>query len=170
MTRRQLQLFLAVDAVVMVALAVGIYFFWFAAPPAVGVVNTLGSEDAVAIRGLDPVAYFTLGQPAMGEPTMTADYQGATWRFASEEHRALFMANPEKYAPTYGGYCAFGVAKGALVKIEPEAWKIHDGRLYLNFDQNVQAQWAANVPEFLRLAEEQWPRLAQDAAAKAAKP
>lgn len=109
--------------------------------------------SGVAIRGYDTVAYWTEGRPVEGDESITADYQGATWQFSSEEHRDLFAANPERYAPQYGGYCAYGVAKDSLVKIEPENWSIIDDKLYLNFDDGVQSRWEADIPGFITAAD-----------------
>ena len=107
----------------------------------------------VAIRGYDTVAYFTQGMPVEGSEEFTAEHDGATWRFASREHLDLFTADPVKYAPQYGGYCAYGVAKDGLVKIEPENWTILDDKLYLNYDDDVQALWEADVPGFVAAAD-----------------
>jgi YHS domain-containing protein len=125
-----------------------------AAPP----VNTLtgsffGGRGDVAIRGYDTVAYFTQGKPVKGEDAYTYEWMGAKWKFASQAHLDLFKANPEKYAPQYGGYCAYGVAQNALVKIEPDQWKIVDGKLYLNYDADVQSKWLKDVPGFIKSAD-----------------
>ena len=84
-------------------------------------VNTLGSREGIAIRGYDPVAYFRDGGPRPGKPEFSVSHGGATWRFASAEHKALFEADPQRYLPAYGGFCAYGTSRGYLVKIEPEA-------------------------------------------------
>ena len=115
------------------------------------------SDSAGAIRGYDPVAYFTQARPVKGSPQFTHRWNGATWRFASAEHRDRFAAAPHKYAPQYGGYCAYGVASGYAVKIEPEAWSVVDGKLYLNYDRNVQADWKKDVPGYIRKADANWP-------------
>jgi hypothetical protein len=83
----------------------------------------------------------------------------ATWRFASAEHRELFAANPEKYAPAYGGYCAYAVSQGVTAPIDPEAWKVVDGRLYLNLDRDIQQIWEQDVPGYIAKADENWPKL-----------
>lgn len=94
-----------------------------------------------AIGGYDPVAYFTQSTPIKGMPTISLDWQGATWHFASEENRQLFSQNPEKYAPAYGGWCAYGWSQGYPAKTNPEAWSIVDGKLYLNYDLKVRQLW-----------------------------
>ena len=106
-----------------------------------------------AIRGYDTVAYFTEGEPVEGSDEFATEWQGATWRFASQEHLDLFEADPEKYAPQYGGYCAYGVAGGYLVKIEPELWTIVDDELYLNYDDDVQEKWVKDIPGFIATAD-----------------
>lgn len=89
-------------------------------------------KDGAAVGGIDVVAYHTVGQPTSGSAQFTAEYQGATWRFASAANRDLFATNPAKYAPAYGGWCSAGASKGKKVAIKPEYWKIVDGQLYLN--------------------------------------
>lgn len=123
-------------------------------------VNTLGSADGLAIRGYDPVAYFRDGGPRLGNPAFELRRGGATWRFASAEHKALFEADPERYLPAYGGFCAYGTSRGYLVKIEPEAWSIVDGRLYLNYDLSVRKTWLGRTDKYITRADGNWPRLA----------
>jgi YHS domain-containing protein len=94
-----------------------------------------------AIGGYDPVAYFTQSKPMKGMPTISLDWKGATWHFASEENRQLFSQNPEKYAPAYGGWCAYGWSRGYPANTKPEAWSIVDGKLYLNYDLKVRQLW-----------------------------
>jgi YHS domain-containing protein len=94
-----------------------------------------------------------------GSPELTHQWKGATWRFASAENRERFAAAPEKYAPQYGGYCAYGVASGYAVKIEPDAWSVVDGKLYLNYDRSVQKSWQSDVPGYIRKADVNWPRV-----------
>lgn len=115
------------------------------------------SDSDGAIRGYDPVAYFTQARPVKGSREFTHQWNGATWRFMSAENRERFAAAPEKYAPQYGGYCAYGVANGYAVKIEPDAWSVVDGKLYLNYDKRVQASWKSDVPGYIRKADANWP-------------
>ena len=110
-----------------------------------------------AIRGYDPVAYFLEGKPVEGDSAYEAEWNGATWRFASAENRDRFLAQPEAYAPQYGGYCAWAVSEGYTAPVSPEAWRIVDGKLYLNYDQNVQERWAADVPGHIARADANWP-------------
>ncbi|AZO79227.1 MULTISPECIES: YHS domain-containing (seleno)protein [unclassified Bosea (in: a-proteobacteria)] len=122
-------------------------------------VNTLGSPDGIAIRGYDPVAYFREGGPRLGKAEFSVSHAGATWRFASAENKAAFEAQPARYQPAYGGFCAYGTSRGYLVKIEPEAWSIVDGRLYLNYDLGVRKTWAGKPKTYITRADGNWPRL-----------
>jgi YHS domain-containing protein len=113
----------------------------------------------VAIDGWDPVAYFIDGKPVEGSKAYSFDWNGATWRFASAAHRDLFAQAPEKYAPQYGGYCAWAVSQGYTAEIDPEAWKIEDGRLFLNYSLEVQKKWADDIPGNIAKGDTNWPRL-----------
>lgn len=125
--------------------------------------NTLGSPGGAAIKGYDPVAYFTAGTPTPGTSEHAVVHGGARWLFASARNKALFEDNPERYLPAYGGYCAYGVSRGYLVKIEPDAWTIRDGRLYLNYDLSVKAQWDRDPAGYIRKADKNWPALTRQA-------
>jgi len=120
-----------------------------------------GLVEGVAVGGYDPVAYFTEGAPRKGDPAITTEYKGATWRFSSEANRALFAADPDKYAPQYGGYCAYALAQGALAKGEPEVWKIEDGKLYLNYSDLVQGEWLADMDAYIEAGDANWPAALQ---------
>ncbi|MFM1816450.1 MAG: hypothetical protein RLZ98_3145 [Pseudomonadota bacterium] len=121
-------------------------------------INTIGSPG-VAIKGYDPVAYFVDAGPRKGSPKFSVKHRGVEWRFATGENKSRFEADPEKYMPAYGGYCAYGVAKGALAKIEPDQWTIRNGKLYLNYDAEVQADWAKDPAGYIRTADKKWPDL-----------
>lgn len=112
---------------------------------------------SVAIEGYDPVAYFTDGKPVEGSDDFTVDHNGATWHFASAANRDAFAADPEAYAPQYGGYCAWAVSQGYTAPIDPAAWKIVDGKLYLNYSQGVQNRWASDIPGNIAKADGNWP-------------
>lgn len=119
------------------------------------------TENGLAIRGYDPVAYFTEGRPVPGDPAFTAEWNGAQWRFASRENRDRFLADPEAYAPQYGGFCAWAVAaKGKLYSTQPSNWTIHEGRLYLNYNDDVQKRWLQDIPGFVAEADRRWPQIA----------
>jgi YHS domain-containing protein len=115
--------------------------------------------NGVAIKGYDPVAYFTMSKPVMGKDNFMYEWQGAKWKFSSEENKKMFMGNPEKYAPRYGGYCAFGAAQNALFDIQPQAWTIHDGSLYLNKNLDVRDIWRKDIPGNIKKANMNWPGL-----------
>jgi len=114
-----------------------------------------------AVKGYDVVAYFTDGKAVEGSDAFEVEWNGAKWRFASAEHRDLFQADPSKYAPQYGGYCAYGVARGSLVDIDPQSFAIVDGRLYLNYSPEIQEKWKEDVPGYITKADENWPGLIQ---------
>lgn len=113
--------------------------------------------NGVAIRGTDPVAYFTQGAPQRGRSEFTHTWRGATWKFASAENRDRFIEEPERYAPQYGGFCAWAVSQGYTASTVPEAWKIVDGRLYLNYSKRVQRTWEQNIPGNIAKANSNWP-------------
>ncbi len=115
------------------------------------------TESGIAIGGYDPVAYFTEGIPVPGRPDIQLEWKGAVWRFASQANRARFEANPRAYAPQYGGYCAYAMARGYLDSADPRAWKIVNGRLYLVHSFEMFRIWARDIPGNLALAEANWP-------------
>ena len=112
-----------------------------------------------AIRGYDPVAYHTEGKPVAGKRAHRVEWKGATWSFASAENKALFEGDPEKYAPRYGGYCAWAVSNGGTASIDPDAWTIVDGKLYLNYSLGVREQWSQDIPGNVAKADVNWPKL-----------
>lgn len=115
------------------------------------------STDGKAIRGYDPVAYFTDGKPVKGDSTLTTDYDGATWIFATAAHRDAFRADPAKYAPQYGGYCAFGTSKGYKAPTEADAFTIVNDKLYLNYNTKVRTEWNKDQPGYIQKADSNWP-------------
>jgi hypothetical protein len=114
------------------------------------------AEDSIAIQGADPVAYFTQGAYVPGSAEYEYEWGNAIWRFASAEHRDLFAANPEEYAPQYGGFCAWAISQGYTAPIDPEAWSIVDDKLYLNYDRGVQARWERDIPGHIASADANW--------------
>jgi YHS domain-containing protein len=116
-------------------------------------------ESRLAIKGYDPVAYFTEAKPVLGSSQFTAEHFGATYHFSSAQHQSLFQGNPNKYAPQYGGYCAFGVSKEYKFDIDPEAWAIVDDKLYLNLNKKVQARWVPNKDELIVDADTIWTQI-----------
>ncbi len=123
-------------------------------------VDVNASSTGLAMQGYDPVAYFTEGAPAKGDYKITTVYNDATYRFASEENKATFEANPEAYAPAYGGYCAFGTAMGFKFDGDPNHWKIVDDVLYLNLSQDIQERWETDIPGFITSASANWTEIA----------
>lgn len=117
------------------------------------------NADAPAVKGYDVVAYFEEGAPKQGSAEFTHQWRGAEWRFASAAHRDLFAADPERYAPQYGGYCAYAMAWGGTADIDPRVWKIVDGKLYLNMSRHVQRLWEKDVPGNVEKADINWPKL-----------
>lgn len=117
----------------------------------------INADRAGAIRGYDPVAYFTEKAPVKGSDKFTHSWKGATWHFASAQNRDRFAAAPEKFAPQYGGYCAYAVAQNALARIDPQAWSVVDGKLYLNFSLAVREAWEKDIPGYIRKADANWP-------------
>jgi len=118
-----------------------------------------GIFSDLAVSGHDPVAYFTQGKPVKGNSEFSFDYQGVEWRFSSLENMQAFKAAPDEYAPQYGGYCAWAVSQGYTASADPDNWRIVDGKLYLNFNDSVQQDWEADIPGFIKLANENWPKL-----------
>ncbi|MGI9508368.1 MAG: YHS domain-containing (seleno)protein [Geminicoccaceae bacterium] len=111
----------------------------------------------VAASGYDTVAYFTESKPVEGSGDFTADYDGATWQFASAANRDAFLQDPVRFAPQYGGYCAWAVSQGYTASTDPEAWKIVDGQLYLNYSKSVQARWEQDIPGNVEKGDANWP-------------
>lgn len=118
-----------------------------------------GAFSNVAVEGHDPVAYFTDGKPVKGQKAYKTTYQGAEFRFASAENLAAFEANPTKYAPQYGGYCAWAVSQGYTAKGDADNWAIVDGKLYLNYNKKVQETWNEDRAGFIAAADKQWPNV-----------
>lgn len=118
-------------------------------------------EDEIAIKGADPVAYFTESAYVPGSDQFTHEWNGATWHFANAENQDLFASDPEKYAPQYGGFCAWAVSQGNVAPIDPTAWKIVDDRLYLNYNTKIQARWEKDIPGNIAQANANWPGVLQ---------
>lgn len=118
-----------------------------------------GFLSSLAVNGYDPVAYFAEGKPVEGSARFESRYKDATWRFASAANKAAFDADPAKYAPQYGGYCAWAVSQGYTAKGDPANWRIVDGRLYLNYNADVQQTWEKDIPGNIRKADGNWPKV-----------
>ena len=116
----------------------------------------------LALQGYDTVAYFTVGEPTKGSAEYSTTFNGAEFRFASEENLNLFLGNPEQYAPQYGGYCAWAVAKGQTAKGDVRRWAIVDDKLYLNYNKGIQKKWDKDRAGFITSADTNWPTVLQD--------
>ena len=114
-------------------------------------------KSGLAIGGYDPVAYFTERKPVKGSAQFRSDFQGSTFQFVSAAHRDAFAFNPAKYAPQYGGYCAYGMAKGYKATIDPAAFTVAGEKLYLNYSEAVRSQWLSDIPGYIRKADANWP-------------
>jgi YHS domain-containing protein len=117
--------------------------------------------DGLALRGYDPVAYFEANMPVRGSPAHNYTHQGSKFLFATAANQKKFAANPEKYAPQFGGFCALGTANGYKVKTEPDAFKVVDGKLYLNYDRKVLDIWSKDQPGYISRAKQNWPEVSQ---------
>jgi YHS domain-containing protein len=116
-------------------------------------------RGGVALKGHDPVAYFTESKPVKGSASLAQEWNGAVWHFSRAENQRLFAANPAQYAPQYGGYCSWAVSKGYTADIDPAAWKIVDGKLYLNYSKSVQQMWEKDLRARIEAADKNWPLL-----------
>lgn len=116
-------------------------------------------KAGVAIQGYDPVAFFTDNKPVKGKAEFAAKHHGATYLFASKEHRDAFKADPAKYEPVFGGYCAFGVSRGKLVEVDVDAFQIVDGRLLLQYSKGVRKDFNEDAKGNLAKADANWPGL-----------
>ncbi|RYY61175.1 MAG: YHS domain protein [Chitinophagaceae bacterium] len=120
-------------------------------------VSPVFAPDGRALKGYDVVAFFTLSKPVMGYDSLAHEWNGVRWLFSSNENRNLFAAAPEKYAPQYGGYCAYGTAEGHKAPTEVETWTIVENKLYFNYNKPVQRAWKKNQPALIEKADRQWP-------------
>jgi YHS domain-containing protein len=145
---------IAVVAVVAVVAFVG----YRQMTPALPVDINVG-ETPLAIHGYDPVAYFTMGEARRGSSEHRHEYQGATFHFVSAEHRDLFAAESEKYMPAYGGFCSFGVTQSRKFDIDPLAWEIVNGKLYLQLDPGTRTVWMEDTQGNIATADTVWPEI-----------
>lgn len=113
--------------------------------------------SSAAAGGYDVTTYFTQDQPSKGEKSWKTEYMGADWYFASQENLDKFLSDPEKYAPQYGGYCAWAVAQGNVASGDPLLWTLHEGKLYLNYNKKINKRWRADKERFIVEADENWP-------------
>ena len=124
-----------------------------------GLVNT--DKQGIAIHGYDPVAYFLGGKPLPGKAELAYRWSGATWLFSSADNRQTFIENPQRYAPQFGGFCAYAASYGQFADVDPQAWSIVNGKLYLNYSLRVRQIWRPRAAEFNGDAEQLWPTMTQ---------
>ena len=139
----------------LLALPAGLVFStmsWAAGPANV-------DASGVALHGYDPVAYFVESKPMKGTAERSSTVRGATYWFASDKNLELFKADPAKYEPQYGGYCAYGVAQGFKPDIDPAAFRVEGGKLYLNLSPDVQSRWVKDIPGYIGQANNNWKTL-----------
>ena len=142
-----------------VLISVGLLSHAAVAPAAAKDPVSTGTFSDLAVSGYDAVAYFAQGKPVEGLGALEYEWNGATWRFSSAENLAAFEASPEAYAPQYGGYCAWAVSQGYTAKSDPDAWRIVDGKLYLNYNKDIQKRWAQDIPGNITKADTNWPKV-----------
>lgn len=140
------------------ALLLTVLLVWLGPAQAASPVNT-GFFGTTAVKGYDVVAYHTEHKAVKGSSDYRHDWMGATWQFSSAENLARFQADPARYAPQYGGYCAFAVAKNDLVGIDPDAFALVGDKLYLNYSKKIQKEWEADRDAYIRKADANWPQL-----------
>jgi YHS domain-containing protein len=129
------------------------------APAAFAAEPPVYAEGGVAINGSDAVAYFAENGPVPGSAEFAHDWMGARWQFASAANRDMFVADPERYAPAFGGYCAYAASLGYLAPTVPEAWSVYEGRLYLNASLRARELWLAGLPDVIAAGEANWPTI-----------
>jgi len=127
--------------------------------PAFAQSSQIFQTDAGAIKGYDPVAFFTVGKPVMGKKEYSYEWQGANWYFSSAENLKAFKKESEKFAPQYGGYCAYGTSEGHKAPTETETWTIVNNKLYFNYNKDVQAEWKKDQKTRIEKADKVWPAI-----------
>jgi hypothetical protein len=131
----------------------------FATTAVAGDLVNVAGASGIALNGYDPVAFFNDGKPTHGDPAVTTIHKGATYLFASKAHKAMFEADPAKYAPQFGGYCAFGASVGALFPVDINTWQVRNGKLYLNLNPAIANQFNKDIDGNIAKAEKKWPDL-----------
>ncbi|MEO0499718.1 MAG: YHS domain-containing (seleno)protein [Pseudomonadota bacterium] len=148
---------LAILAVIIIGLGALAYTTLVPSGPSAPIYTA--ASDNLGAGGADTVAYFTDGRRVDGTDEFTTEWRGAEWRFASAEHLAMFEADPERYAPQYGGYCAWALADNRLASGDPDNWNIVDGKLYLNYNDEIEERWKKDIPGFIEMADINWPTI-----------
>jgi len=124
-------------------------------------INVSGASK-VAVSGYDPVAFFTDSKPVNGSPFIASEQKGATYFFATDEHKRLFTENPGKYVPQFGGFCAYGVALGKLFPVDISTWQVRDGKLYLNLNHDILKKFNDDFAGNTAKADKNWPGLVKE--------
>ncbi|MDU8946755.1 YHS domain-containing (seleno)protein [Ovoidimarina sediminis] len=124
---------------------------------AANAIASVYSKNGIAIDGTDPVAYFTESRAVAGDPGITHEWSGVTWRFSSPRNREAFSADPEGFAPQFGGYCAWAVSRGYTAPTAPDAWTIFDGQLFLNYSKRIRRRWERDIPDNVARGRANWP-------------
>ncbi len=151
--RSALGLWLAVGALLVASATPGMAERTISAPE----VYT-ATKEKLALSGYDPVAYFVAGAPKKGQAGISTVHQGITWRFENEANKAAFLAQPAKYAPQYGGYCAYAVSQGYTASGDPTVWEIVDGKLYINYSRSVGVSWSKQARTYIASGDAHWAK------------
>lgn len=114
-------------------------------------------QNPTAINGYDPVAYFNMSKPVKGSADHSVDWNGAEWHFANADNAAAFAADPEAFAPVFGGYCAYAASLGYLAPTSPDAWTVYEGKLYLNANLRARELWVQDIPGNIAKGLDNWP-------------
>lgn len=148
---------LAIATVGMLVIVVCMLWIFKAAPVSWAIWGEHNASDHIAMKGYDPVSYFDEAGPKLGNAAISTTWQGVEWRFVSEQNQKRFVADPGKYAPQFGGYCATAVSLGMTFDIDPEAWHRNDGKLYVFFDEAARDDFVSKIPDgIVATAEQQW--------------
>ena len=142
-----------------VVLLAGLLFLGF--PSVVEGKSPFHTRSGRALEGYDAVSYFTQARAERGSPSYAARWGGVEWLFSSAKNRETFLVDPERYAPQFGGYCAYGVAQGYTVRGDPEQWNVYRGKLYVNYNAGVKKQWEARKDSYITQARGRWPSVLQ---------
>ena len=124
--------------------------------------SRVNTNHGVAVEGYDVVAYHTAGAAVKGLSKFSHTWRGATWNFVSARNRDLFLTEPGRYAPQFGGYCSYSTSKGYTSKIDPNAFSVIDGRLYLSFSKKIQSIWLKQPDTYIDEAMDKWPKLLRE--------
>ena len=121
--------------------------------------SAIFSTEGKAIKGYDPVAFFNQSNAVIGADSLSYTWQDATWLFSTRANLELFIKDPEKYAPQYGGYCAYGTSQGHKAPTQTDTWSIVNDKLYFNYNKKVQEMWTKDQQALIQKANKQWPEI-----------